>query len=178
MAEGVLLPFDWQANERGNTWLLDGDGDCQASWFDLPGEPLRRLEVTTAIPNGPGHYVSVLSPERSADSWLSAHITVRCNGWVIRRCNVEGVVANGTVVGTPEGEALVTMLVAMAEFKKKSAQQLISHFSLRPDSYHNGGVREVCHGLVFQEEEDPDFLLQELYNMETSISDDVYHPPV
>ena len=82
-------PNDWFNNERGNVWLTNGEGD-HVAWFDLPGTK-QRLEITIALGNYPGFLIAVLSEGLSRDESLAAHINSKLGGWIVRKCNIEGV---------------------------------------------------------------------------------------
>jgi hypothetical protein len=91
----IQLPFDWCACERGNTLLSTGEGNIVA-WLDLPGGEGRqvhvhkyRLEVTYTPDNYPSLNVQIV---RSSDEELAAHINSQLGGWLVHKCNVDGVV--------------------------------------------------------------------------------------
>jgi hypothetical protein len=95
----IPLPLDWDADEKGNTWLVDEACENHVAWFDLPGTPLRRLEVAVTPGNSPGFEIQVLTPEHSTNEHLARHINTKLKGWHIRRCNIDGVVCFGAVNG-------------------------------------------------------------------------------
>ncbi len=113
-ATPVELPGDWDACERGNTWLVEADADSagHVGWFDLPDG--RRLEVCVNPGNSPGFTVRVLTAEASTDAHLAAHINDRLVGWSVRKCDIAGVevgddgrvaaVGECEICGRPEGE--------------------------------------------------------------------------
>lgn len=81
--------------ERGNT-LLEMDGSMVA-WLDLVDD--QRLEVSWCPNNYPALNVSVVS---LTDEQLASHINSKCRGWIIRKCNVEGVNVDGDYVADPD----------------------------------------------------------------------------
>jgi hypothetical protein len=91
------IPNDWFSNERGNTWLMDDDGN-HVAWLDVT--PTVRMEVSICPGNYPGLSVSILSEEESTDEHLADHIQGKCVGWHVRKCNIEGVEidADGMVI--------------------------------------------------------------------------------
>ena len=97
--EPIPLPPDWEADEKGNTWLVEPDSGNHVAWFNLPGTPRRRLEVAVTVGNSPGFVVKVLTPEQSADEHLAAHINKNLQGWHTRRLNIDGVRCFGMVEG-------------------------------------------------------------------------------
>ena len=91
----ITLNDEWQTSERGNTWLVDDDGN-HVAWFDIASA--HRLEVSVTPGNYPGFLVALLTPELSTDAHLAKHIMERCRGWSVRKCNIDGVsVVDGRV---------------------------------------------------------------------------------
>jgi hypothetical protein len=83
--------------ERGNTLLETGEGNMVA-WLDLEGN--HRLQVSWCPDNYPALNVSVIE---LTDEQLAAHINDKCGGWLIRKCNIDGVNdENGSVAGKDE----------------------------------------------------------------------------
>lgn len=80
------LPDDWMANEKGNTWLCDDDGN-HVAWLKA-GD--RMLEVTVTPGNSPGLFVRLLGSDEGPDT-IARHINDNLSGWTVRRCNIEGV---------------------------------------------------------------------------------------
>lgn len=81
------VPDDWMANEKGNTWLCDDDGN-HVAWLRL-GD--RMLELTVTPGNSPGLFARVLDREESSPESIAKHINDNLSGWTVRRCNIEGV---------------------------------------------------------------------------------------
>lgn len=82
------IPNDWFANERGNTWLMDDDGN-HVMWVNVTDKI--RMEISVCPQNYPGLNVCILSLEHSSDEHLAKHIHEKCVGWYARKCNIEGV---------------------------------------------------------------------------------------
>jgi hypothetical protein len=82
------IPNDWFANERGNTWLMDDDGN-HVMWVNVTDKI--RMEISICPRDYPGLNVCVLSEQESTDEHLSKHIHEKCVGWYARKCNIEGV---------------------------------------------------------------------------------------
>ena len=76
--------------EKGNTLLVTEDGDSFVAWLDIgsPGRAFHRLEVSWNPDDYPSLSVSVVE---MTDKKLAKHINENCEGWIIRKCNVEGV---------------------------------------------------------------------------------------
>lgn len=88
------IPDDWMANEKGNTWLCDDDGN-HVAWLKM-GD--RMLEVTVTPGNSPGLFVRLLGSDEGPEA-ISKHINDNLSGWTVRRCNFEGVnVEQGTIL--------------------------------------------------------------------------------
>ena len=89
------LPDDWHACERGNTMLATGEGNFVA-WLDMDDEG-HRLEVSYAPDNYPALNVAVVN---LSDEELADHINEKLQGWIVQKCNIEGVkrTPNDTVV--------------------------------------------------------------------------------
>lgn len=82
------IPNDWFANERGNTWLMDDDGN-HVMWVDVT--PTTRMEISICPRDYPGLNVCMLTEQESTDEHLAKHIHEKCVGWYARKCNIEGV---------------------------------------------------------------------------------------
>lgn len=82
--------------ERGNTLLVTGEGNMVA-WLDLLGD--QRLQVSWCPDNYPALNVTVVT---LTDAQLAEHINTRCGGWLIRKCNIEGVNVEGDYVADAE----------------------------------------------------------------------------
>ena len=80
------IPEDWMASEKGNTWLSDDDGN-HVAWLKI-GERLVEISVTPG--NSPGLWARLLPEEESPES-VARHINRNLQGWLVRRCNIEGV---------------------------------------------------------------------------------------
>lgn len=78
----MQLPDDWMANEKGNTWLSDDDGN-HVAWLKV-GD--RMLEISVTPGNSPGFWARVVGEENIAD-----HINKNLQGWTVHRCNIDGV---------------------------------------------------------------------------------------
>ena len=96
------IPNDWFANERGNTWLMDDDGN-HVMWVDVVYEnifdgltlkgvkPKIRMEISICPNDYPGLNICMLTEQESTDEHLAKHIHEKCIGWYARKCNIEGV---------------------------------------------------------------------------------------
>lgn len=94
------IPNDWFANERGNTWLVDDDGN-HVMWVNITDKI--RMEISICPQNYPGLNVCILSLEHSTDEHLAKHIHEKCVGWYARKCNIEGVrIEDDTIIDTSE----------------------------------------------------------------------------
>jgi hypothetical protein len=82
------IPDDWFSNERGNTWLVNDDGN-HVAWLDMT--PTIRMEISICPGNYPGLNVCMLSEAESTDEHLAKHIHENCIGWYVRKCNIQGV---------------------------------------------------------------------------------------
>ena len=82
------IPNDWFANERGNTWLMDDDGN-HVMWVYVT--PTIRMEISICPRDYPGLNVCLLTKEESTDEHLAKHIHEKCAGWYARKCNIKGV---------------------------------------------------------------------------------------
>lgn len=90
----IELSTIWGASERGNTLLSTGEGNIIA-WLDLPCD--YRLEVSYCPDNYPSLNVRVVD---LSEADLAAHINANLGGWLVHKCNVNGVnVVSGRVVG-------------------------------------------------------------------------------
>ena len=88
--EAPAFPLPFSLTERGNTLLVTEDGDSFVAWLDIgsPGIAFHRLEVSW----NPDNYPSLnVSAGEMTDKKLAKHINENCKGWIIRKCNVEGV---------------------------------------------------------------------------------------
>jgi hypothetical protein len=94
-----LLEPDDSLDERGNT-LLVNDGDDMLAWLDLVGN--HRLQVSYCPGNHPALNVGVVE---LTEEQLAAHINSRCAGWLVRKCNCDGVnIVGGYVAEPPDAE--------------------------------------------------------------------------
>jgi hypothetical protein len=85
------IPNDWFANERGNTWLMNDDGN-HVMWVNVT--PTIRMEISICPNDYPGLNICILSEAESTDEHLAKHIHEKCIGWYVRKCNIEGVVVD------------------------------------------------------------------------------------
>lgn len=86
-------------SERGNTLLTDDDGGMIA-WLDIAGDT--RWEVSYQPRNYPALNVRTIT---TSEEELADHINRKCQGWNIRKCNIDGVNDdNGTVADNPDDE--------------------------------------------------------------------------
>jgi hypothetical protein len=93
------LPNYWSACERGNTLLSTGEGNIIA-WLSL-GDNNMRLEVSYCPDNYPALNVKVVN---LTDTQLAEHINTKLQGWLIHKCNIEGVETElNRVKGHPDG---------------------------------------------------------------------------
>lgn len=93
--KNVEVKENWFANERGNTWLMDDDGN-HIIYVDVT--PKNRMEITIRPEDYPGFSVSMLKDSDSTDEHLSKHINQNYGGWNVRKCNIEGVELDGQMV--------------------------------------------------------------------------------
>jgi hypothetical protein len=87
----VDIPENWFANERGNTWLMDDDGN-HVMWVNVNDKV--RMEISICPNDYPGLNICILSEAESTDEHLAKHIHEKCVGWYARKCNIEGVVVD------------------------------------------------------------------------------------
>ncbi len=85
------IPENWFANERGNTWLMDDDGN-HVMWVNVNDNI--RMEISICPNDYPGLNICILSEAESTDEHLAKHIHEKCVGWYARKCNIEGVVVD------------------------------------------------------------------------------------
>ena len=85
------IPENWFANERGNTWLMDDDGN-HVMWVNVNDKI--RMEISICPNDYPGLNICILSEAESTDEHLAKHIHEKCVGWYARKCNIEGVVVD------------------------------------------------------------------------------------
>lgn len=85
------IPENWFANERGNTWLMDDDGN-HVMWVNVNDKV--RMEISICPNDYPGLNICILSEAESTDEHLAKHIHEKCVGWYARKCNIEGVVVD------------------------------------------------------------------------------------
>ena len=97
----MQIPDNWFADERGNTWLMNDDGN-HVLWVRMNDKI--RMEVTIYPGNYPGFYAAMLPENESTDEHLSEHINKKCVGWQVRKCNIEGVNvdADGMIADTAD----------------------------------------------------------------------------
>lgn len=81
----ITIPDNFAECERGNTLLTDDEGNMVA-WITLDGE--LRMQVSWCPDDYPALRLSLVKLD---DERLAAHINERCRGWLIRKCNVEGI---------------------------------------------------------------------------------------
>lgn len=86
------LPNDWMSSEKGNTWLCQGDNHI--AWLRCGS---RFIEVSVTPGNSPGLWVRLLS-EEEGERKIVNHINKNLSGWTVRRCNLEGVKTEGSMV--------------------------------------------------------------------------------
>ncbi len=85
----VSLAAGWGVCERGNTWLVNTDGDtpAHAAWFHL--EKNLWLEVTVNPGNSPGFEVQVI---HRTEKQMVRHVKKLIReDWYVRRCNLPGI---------------------------------------------------------------------------------------
>lgn len=92
------LPENFRVNELGNTWLTDELN--HVIWIDIPNTK-QRLEIAITPDNYPGLSIALLEPEKSTDQHLANHIHQHCNGWNVRKCNIDGVNINNLTITDP-----------------------------------------------------------------------------
>lgn len=97
-----ILDNNFSENERGNTWLVTEEGDNHIAWFKLDDNHF--LEVAVEPYNYPGFKVNVIE---STEAELAEHINTKCAGWLIRKCNVEGVNQQFGYVACEDNELVV-----------------------------------------------------------------------
>jgi hypothetical protein len=95
------FPDNWFANERGNTWLMDDDGN-HVMYVNVT--PKVRMEIMIFPADSPGLHVSLLSEEDSTDERLSKYILDNFGGWYAKRLNIEGIEAESGFVPAVEDE--------------------------------------------------------------------------
>jgi hypothetical protein len=92
------LEENWSACERGNTLLVDDDGNMVA-WIDIDMSFNRRMEVAFTPDNYPALSVGIV---QLTDEQLAKHIRTKCGDWYARKLNIEGVeLVDSHVVGDP-----------------------------------------------------------------------------
>jgi hypothetical protein len=82
----INLPDDWSECERGNTLLVNTDGDTPkwVAYVDLPGG--RVMEIALSPENYPSLEVMILSQENQDN--LSDHLdALQDQGWYVRKRN-------------------------------------------------------------------------------------------
>lgn len=98
------IPENWIECERGNSWFLTEDGSDQLLFFRLPDD--RMIEVSIYPENYPGAHISLLSASEfksgKPTQTLLDHIHENCDGWVVRKCNLEGVNIEDGYITVPE----------------------------------------------------------------------------
>lgn len=78
----VQLPLHYIASELGNTWLTDDLN--HAIWIGAGENQWLHIAITPN--NYPGLTVAILSmPEAK----IAAHINEKCQGWFVRKCNIQ-----------------------------------------------------------------------------------------
>ena len=94
MTKSASLPVGTYLCERGNTWLITDDDFIHLAFFSLEDDVW--LQVSIHPGNYPGCEVTVIS---STEEELAKYIRDRCSGWLVRKCNIEGVnIENGYVL--------------------------------------------------------------------------------
>jgi len=86
MTWSYALDKDFYACERGNTWLAKEDTGNHVAWFKLDDDHF--LEVAVEPSNYPGFKVAVIE---KPEAGLAKHINEKCQGWLVKKCNVPGV---------------------------------------------------------------------------------------
>lgn len=81
----VTLPADFEADERGNVWLMTEDGTGHNIWIDLGNDCW--LEIELRPENFPGLSVATLC--LSCDE-LKRHIFTHCRGMWVRTLSLPG----------------------------------------------------------------------------------------
>lgn len=100
MTWSFQLDQDFYACERGNTWLEQQGTGNHVAWFKLDDGHF--LEVAVEPANYPGFKVAVVA---ETEAGLARHINEKCQGWLVRKCNTEGVKSeNGCVAGEGAGD--------------------------------------------------------------------------
>jgi len=89
------IPNDWFANERGNTWLMDDDGN-HVMWVNVTNKI--RMEINICPQDYPGLNICMLNEEQSTDEHLAKHIHEKCVGWYARKCNIKGVTIEDDII--------------------------------------------------------------------------------
>lgn len=87
----MQISNDWFANERGNTWLMDDDGN-HVIWVNVSDKI--RMEITICPQDYPGLNICILNEQESTDEHLAKRIHGHCVGWYARKCNIQGVVVD------------------------------------------------------------------------------------
>lgn len=91
----IQLPEDFAATERGNTFLLSGDG-AMVAWFNIENYPRRLAKIALKklleVSWTPGNYPELkVQVVEMTDEQLAHHIKTNCQAWTVRKCNIEGV---------------------------------------------------------------------------------------
>ena len=87
--------------EQGNTWLFSEDSSKHIIWIEGEerGDKKTYLEISIVMDNDPGLHVGVIE---STEAALRNHIHKKCDGWYVRRCNIDGVnVTEDNMVANP-----------------------------------------------------------------------------
>lgn len=86
LANAIPLPVDWSDCERGNVYLVGGDGEQHLAYFAI--QQNYWLEVSLVPANYPAFNVAVVQMDENE---LAQHIIENCTGWTIRKLNIKGV---------------------------------------------------------------------------------------
>lgn len=86
----TILDANWIMNERGNTWVTDGEGD---HYFIAPLSNGLWLEVRVAQDDYPGFRIAT-TEEKLTIEQVRDHIQDHFAGWYVRKNNI-GLVVDG-----------------------------------------------------------------------------------